>query len=178
MFHQPDLFEHREAPPKLNALPDLIERISQVSKRPRYAFLVLNLISKAVGQGESLGPYVRERDAIIPVRDWLCQALIPLAHRDGRRRALIDAARTELISKAVLPDDPVQAEARLEEEVRARILRSGRTSISRAVSDLVRAGLLRRHYQGFRVDHENRGAQREAVYTITAEAKRALDRAH
>lgn len=45
-----------------------------------------------------------------------------------------------------------------------------------AWSDLVKAGLLRRHYQGFRVDHPNRGAQREAVYTVLPEVRRALAR--
>jgi hypothetical protein len=45
------------------------------------------------------------------------------------------------------------------------------------VSELVRAGLVRRHYQGYRVDHVNRGAQRNAVYTIVPEVRRALARA-
>ncbi|WP_257558425.1 hypothetical protein [Sphingobium sp. CFD-2] len=178
MFQQLDLFHSRETAPKLSDLPDLIEQISRVSRRPRYAFLVLNLISKAAGHGNSVGPYVRHEGALVPVRDWLCQALIPLAQRDGRRRALIGAVRADLIASGQLPGDPDAARRRIEEEVRARILRSGRTSISRAASDLVRAGLLRRHYQGIRVDHQNRGAQREAVYTITSEAKRALGRAH
>ena len=178
MFQQPDLFEPRETAPTLGSLPDLIDRISQVSKRPRYAFMVLNLIYKAVGQGDSIGPYVRYDGALLPVRDWLCEALIPLAQKDGRRRTLIDAVRADLVTKGQLPGDPVAAEARIAEEIKARIVRSGRTSISRAASDLVRAGLLRRHYKGFRVDHANRGAQREAVYTITPEAKRALGRVH
>lgn len=178
MFHQPDLFDQRDPRPTLGSLPDLIDRISKVSRRPRYAFMVLNLIHKAAGAGESIGPYVQYEGALLPVRDWLCRALIPLAQRDGRRLALIDAARADLVASGKLPEDPAAAEARIEEEALARILRSGRTSISRAASDLVRAGLLRRHYKGFRVDHANRGAQREAVYTITAEAKRALGRAH
>lgn len=73
-----------------------------------------------------------------------------------------------------LPREPEAAARLIEEEVRSRVRRSGRCNVSRAVSDLVRAGLLRRHYQGFRVDHPNRGAQREAVYTITAAAAGAL----
>jgi len=36
---------------------------------------------------------------------------------------------------------------------------------------MVAAGLLRRHYQGYRVDHHNRGAQRQAVYTLTGLAR-------
>ncbi|KFG90799.1 hypothetical protein BV98_001330 [Sphingobium herbicidovorans NBRC 16415] len=178
MFQQADLFAPYEAASNLGSLPDLIERISQVSKRPRYAFMVLNLIYKAVGQGDSVGPYVRYGGALLPVRDWLCEALIPLAQRDGRRRTLIEAVRADLVAKGKLPEDPAAAEIVLAHEVKARILRSGRTSISRAASDLVRAGLLRRHYKGYRVDHANRGAQREAVYTITPEARRALGRVH
>lgn len=178
MFQQPDLFDHGEAPVSLGSLPDVLDRLAQVSKRPRYAFMVLNLIYKAAGPGDSVGPYIRHDGMLLPVRDWLCRALIPLAQRDARRLALIEAARAELLASGKLPDDPVAAEAQIEVETQARILRSGRTSISRAASDLVRAGLLRRHYKGFRVNHVNRGAQREAVYTITPEAKRALGRVH
>ena len=71
-------------------------------------------------------------------------------------------------------DDAEQAARAIDNEVRERVRRSGRCNVSRAVSDLVRAGLVRRHYQGYRVDHHNRGAQREAVYTITEAAARAL----
>jgi hypothetical protein len=90
MFHQADLFEHIKhaalpvAPPTV-ALPDLVERVSQVSKRPRYVLLILNLIAKAAGENGSLGPYVRNETDQVPVRDWLCRALAPLANRDCRR---------------------------------------------------------------------------------------------
>lgn len=177
MFHQSDLFEPRAAIPAAMDLPALIERIALASTRPRYAFLVLNLIAKAAGAGDSAGPYVHEAGRRIPVRDWLCDALIPLAHRDGRRRAVVDEVRSDLAARDLIPEDAVAAAQLLDEKVRARLLQSGRCNISRAVSDLVRAGLLRRHYQGYRVDHHNRGAQREAVYTLTAEAWRALGRA-
>ena len=62
----------------------------------------------------------------------------------------------------------------IDTEVRGRLRQSGRSNISRAVSDLVRAGLVRRHYQGYAVDHHNRGAQRQAVYQVTDLARRAL----
>jgi hypothetical protein len=65
MFQQADLFAPYEAASTLGSLPDLIERISQVSKRPRYAFMVLNLIYKAVGNGDSVGPYVRYGGALL-----------------------------------------------------------------------------------------------------------------
>jgi hypothetical protein len=38
----------------------------------------------------------------------------------------------------------------------------------------VNAGLLRRHYQGYRVDHRNRGGQRHAVYTLIGDALRLV----
>jgi hypothetical protein len=34
--------------------------------------------------------------------------------------------------------------------------------------------LVHRHYQGYHVDHENRGAQREAVYTLLPGVRAAL----
>lgn len=182
MFHQPDLFE--TSPPAAKViktaaapkLPDVVDRISAVTRRPRYALLVLNLIAKAAGANGSLGPYVETGEGRVPVRDWLCQSLAPLARRDCRRRAMVEAVKTEVMARVDSPRDPVELEREFDEQIQARIIRSGRTSVSRAVSDLVKAGVLRRHYQGVRVDHPNRGAQREAVYTITMEARGALSR--
>lgn len=178
MFHQSDLFDHIEpgspAAVPVCALSDLIERVSQVSKRPRYVLLVLNLIAKAAGENGSLGPYVRSEANQVPVRDWLCLALAPLANRDCRRTAMIASVRSELMSKAEVGGNAGDLARQQEEEVEARILRSGRTNVSRAVSDLVCAGMLHRHYQGYRVDHANRGAQREAVYTIAPDVRLAL----
>ena len=99
-----------------------------------------------------------------------------MAQRDARRRVIVEEVRANLQRRGELPVDAAEAERQLGEEVRARVRNSGRCNVSRAVSDLVRAGLLRRHYQGYRVDHFNRGAQREAVYTITDEAALALGR--
>ncbi|PSJ20210.1 hypothetical protein CVH10_18795, partial [Halomonas sp. ND22Bw] len=110
----------------------------------------------------------------IPVRDWLCDALVPVAQRDPRRLAIADKVRQDLEAKCALPVDPVAANRIVDAQVRKRVRQSGRTKVSRAVSELVRAGFVRRHYQGYRVDHQNRGAQRQAVYTITEEARRAL----
>ncbi|MGB3930863.1 MAG: hypothetical protein WBL20_18105 [Sphingobium sp.] len=157
-------------------LPGVLERLADVSARPRYTFMVLNLIARAAGQSDSAGPYVREDGRAVAIRDWLSDALMPMAQRDARRVAVVNQVRTELFRKGVLPADERLAEEMIAEEVRARLRHSGRTNVSRAVSDLVRAGLVRRHYQGYRVDHENRGAQREAVYTIAPRVKRALGR--
>lgn len=136
--------------------------------------LVLNLIAKAAGKNGSLGPYVDTEVEQVPVRDWLCRALAPLANRDCRRRAMIEAIRSELMAKAEASKTGGDLARQQNVEIEARILRSGRTNVSRAVSDLVRAGLLHRHYQGYRVDHPNRGAQREVVYSIVPAVRLAL----
>lgn len=155
-------------------LPAVLERLARVSRRPRYTFMVLNLIARAAGRSDSAGPYVEEQGRFVPVRDWLSQALLPMAQRDARRLAIVDQVRRDLERQGQLPPSPDAAERIVAEEVRTRLLHSGRTNVSRAVSDLVRAGLLRRHYQGYRVDHCNRGAQREAVYTIVPAVRRAM----
>ena len=157
-------------------MPSLIERLATVSSRPRYAFMVLNLIGRAAGQGGKAGPYVIEQEQTVRLRDWLCDALSPMAGRDPKRMALVEQVRAELEQQGNLPTDPATATRAVDEEVRSRVRASGRCNVSRAVSELVRAGLVRRHYQGWRVDHHNRGARREAVYTLTPEALCALGR--
>jgi hypothetical protein len=179
MFHQPDLFDALETAKDVGVgslnLPELIKRIADVSPRPRYTFMVLNLIAKAAGGNSgSAGPYVIAGGQRTPLRDWLCDSLVPMAQRDARRLIIVKEVRDALAEQNSLPDDPAEAARVVDLEVRARVRRSGRCNVSRAVSDLVRAGLLRRHYQGYRVDHHNRGAQREAVYTITDVAAGAL----
>lgn len=187
---QPDLFalekpaERRDpsassgCPPKGEGLdlPAVLDLLAGVSPRPRYTFMVLNLIARAAGKSDSAGPYVREAGEAIPVRDWLSDALMPMAQRDSRRRAVVAQVRADLAAAGLLPVDGDAAEVLVTEEVRRRLRHSGRSNVSRAVSDLVRAGLVRRHYQGYRIDHLNRGAQREAVYTIMPAARRALGR--
>ena len=101
MFLQPDLFDTAEptqsgVAERLN-LPDLIERIADASPRPRYAFMVLNLIAKVANNNNgSAGPYVVEQDRRIPLRDWLCDSLVPMAKRDARRLAIVEEVRGTL----------------------------------------------------------------------------------
>ena len=177
---QLDLFssENRDVPkveaPESLDLPGILERLSAVCERPRYSFMVLNFIARASAPSGQAGPYIRQGDRRIPVRDWLCEALLPVAQRDPRRLAIADKVRAEFAALKALPSDPETANELIEVQVAERIRSSGRTNVSRAVSELVRAGLVRRHYQGYRVDHLNRGAQRQAVYTVTEEARRAL----
>ena len=164
----------RSASRPLLDLPAILERLTASCERPRYSFMVLNLIAQAGARSGSAGPHIREGDTIIPIRDRLCDALLPVAQRDPRRLALSQKVRRELEAERVLPADPELAQRLVDEKVGERLRRSGRTNVSRAVSELVRAGLVTWHYQGYRFDHRNRGAKRQAVYTVVPEARSAL----
>lgn len=149
----------------------LLDQLSHCCSRPRYAFMLLTLIADVARTDGSAGPEVRVGDALVPLRDWLCDALTPMGHRDPRRMALVERVRDELRKTGRLSGDGSADEALVQDEVRARVRASGKTNLSRAASELVKAGLLKRHYQGYRVDHLNRGAQRQAVYTLTGRAR-------
>ena len=174
MFHQADLFEQPVRANKRMDTPALLAVIAAASPRPKFSYMLLQLIAEIADERGSAGPNVSINGAAVPVRDWLCDALVPMAQRDARRRSTVEAVRAELAE--ALPIDPAEADRIIEEKVRERVRRSGRCNVSRAVSDLCRVGLLRRHYQGLRVDHQNRGAQREAVYTVMPEALAVLRR--
>lgn len=154
----------------------LLEQVARCSTRPRYAFMLLTLIADAARPDGSAGPMVHTAHGLAPLRDWLCDALTPMGGRDPRRQALEDRIRDAMVRAGELPADPAQARAAIDEQVRARVRASGKTNLSRAVSELVNAGLLRRHYQGYRVDHHNRGAQRQAVYTLIGRARSLIGR--
>jgi len=155
-------------------MPALIERIMTVSPRPRYTMIVLNLLAKVADRSGVAGPYIMDDGKAVPVRDWLGQAMIPMAQRHHRRQAIRRELQDGLLERGALPIDPAKIDDALDAMMKDRLRQSARCSVSRAVSDLVRAGLLHRHYQGYRVDHHNRGAQREAVYTLVPEVHAAL----
>ncbi|MGF7203991.1 hypothetical protein GGQ82_003070 [Sphingobium olei] len=94
-----------------------------------------------------------------------------MAHRDPRRIALVERVRDDMCKTGQLTGDPDRDDPLVQEEVLIRARASGKTNLSRAASELVKAGLLKRHYQGYRVDHLNRGAQRQAVYTLMGRAR-------
>jgi hypothetical protein len=136
--------------------------------------MVLNLIAQASCATGSAGPYVREGDKLVPIREWLCDALSPIAHHNSRRAAVVERVRSDLLARGLMPTKADDAETLVRETVEQRLRHSALTNVSRAVSELVRAGLVKRHYQGYRIDHHNRGAQRQAVYSVTEEALGAL----
>lgn len=176
MFYQADLFEQPSIGLKSMDTPALLAAVAGSSSRPKFAFMLLQLLADIADERGSAGPYVKTGNTAVAVRDWLCDALVPMGQRDPRRRSTVEAVRAELERAKKLPADHLEAESLIDSKVRERVRSSGRCNISRTVSDLVRGGLLRRHYQGYRVDHENRGAQREAVYTIVPEALMVLRR--
>jgi len=149
----------------------VLERLAQVSSRPRYAFMLLNLIAQVAGPDGSAGPWIKRDNKFVSLRDWLCDALTPMAQRSARTAALADRVHKDLVRGGVLPRDAEDAQRAVAEEMRARIRTAGKSNLSRAVSELVNAGFLRRHYQGYRIDHQNRGGQRHAVYTLVGDAR-------
>ena len=150
----------------------ILSCLAAESRRPRYAFMVLNLISEVADARGQAGPFVPQGPAAVPIRDWLCEQLMPLSSRDDRRRRLRDAVTADLAGRRSAAPDAALIDAAVHE----RALAVGKTNVSRAVSELVRAGLLRRHYAGWCKDHVNRGGGRHAVYTVDAEAFAALRR--
>lgn len=159
-------------------LGSILAALASVSRRPRYSFLVLGLIAEAARPDGQAGPWVEVQPAPedeptqrqpqedptkagqgprLALRDWLARQLVPLAGRDHRRASL--RAR---IAARIGSSDPAEIDAALAQEA----LTIGKANVSRAVSDLVRAGLVRRHYAGRVTDHCNRGGRRLAVYQI------------
>lgn len=152
----------------------LVDLLAQSSSRPRYAYMVLDLIAKIAGPDGRAGPFVMHDGVPTSIREWLCDALAPMGNSYPRRVALAVRVREEMERAGKLPSDADAAQRKIDCEVRARVRASGKTNVSRAVSDLVRAGMLHRHYQGYRVDHHNRGGQRQAVYTLSPTARKLL----
>lgn len=154
------------------SLGSIFQRLAAGSARPRYAFLVLNLISEAAGPAGRAGPFVERGEGPVMLRDWLAGELMPLSGRDRRRDALRARVMADLAPK--LSGDPDKDAALIEAAVEEEALAVGKANVSRAVSDLVRAGLVRRHYAGRARNHRNRGGQRLAVYAVEPEVMAAI----
>jgi hypothetical protein len=152
-------------PPDLGAI---LTSLAQVSRRPRYAFMVLGLIAEAARPDGQAGPWVAAPDGgVQPLREWVAGQLVPLAARDRRRAALRRKVEERLGPRAA---DEALVIAALEEEA----LEAGKANVSRAVSDLVKAGFVRRHYAGRIKGHRNRGGGRHAVYIVAPQVLNAI----
>jgi hypothetical protein len=151
---------------------DIFQTLATVSARPRYAFMVLNLIGEAAKADGEAGPWVREGNGITPIRDWLTMQLMPMSAREGRRanlRVRVKAALGNRLTGEEAHDNPL-----IDAAVDHSALTTGKANVSRAVSDLVRAGLVRRHYAGRVTDHAQRGGGRHAVYKVDPEVLAAI----
>lgn len=149
--------------------------LAKVSARPRYAFLVLQLVTEASDDQGRAGPLVRDgRNNPLYLRDWLCTQLLPLSEREDRRTALrarvIEGLGDRLTGKAE------HDEALIAGAVDEQVFAAGRSNVSRAISDLVKAGFLKRHYAGYATNHANRGGGRHAVYVVEPQILRAVGR--
>ena len=91
----------------------------------------LNLIARAAGESGEAGPYVVEKGNAVRLRDWLCDALSPMARRDPRRIALTERVRVELEGQEGLPKNSKAAADAVDLAVRLRVRASGRCNVSR-----------------------------------------------
>lgn len=155
-----------------SSISSILRVLSDQSRRPRYTFMVLNLLSEVADERGQAGPFVEAENGRTPVREWLCEQLMPVSEREDRRSKVRETVRGDLEARHGTDTE----DERIERAVRERAVSAGKTNISRAVSDLVRAGFVRRHYAGWRKDHANRGAGRHAVYTVEADTLAALRR--
>ena len=122
----------------------------------------------ADGRGQA-GPFVAGPSSAgagepVLLRDWLCTQLLPMSEQPARRAALRE--RVEAGLKDELTGRPEIDEPHIEAAVEEQVLPVGRANVSRATSDLVRAGLVTRHYAGYATNHKNRGGGRHAVYVV------------
>lgn len=81
------------APAPVVGLPDIVRIIAEHSGRPRYTFMVLDLIARAARTNGEAGPLVREGEVLVPIREWLAAAIAPSGARHHQRRATADKVR-------------------------------------------------------------------------------------
>ena len=146
----------------------------EASNRPRYAFLVLQLVAEIADRRGQAGPFVALGGVPVLLREWLCSQLLPMSEQPARRAAL--RARVAAALKHELTGDAVRDAVRIEAAVEEQVQAVGRANVSRAISDLVRAGLMSRHYAGYATNHKNRGGGRHAVYVVKPAVLRLLRR--
>lgn len=137
-------------------------------------FLVLQLLAEAADARGRAGPFVMRGNVTSTIRDWLVLQLMPISGRDGRRNAMKQRITASLADR--LTGDVEADLALVERELEDQARMVGRQNVSRAISDLVKAGWVHRHYAGYATDHPNRGAGRHAVYVLSANAMAALGR--
>lgn len=159
---------------QIDGIGGILAILAKVSKRPRYAFLVLQLVAEAADAGGRAGPFVQFTQSPMTLREWLCRQLLPLSNQGGKRAAL--RLRVEMSLRPALTGNAKVDRELIDQAVEEQVLSVGRANVSRAISDLVRAGLVTRHYCGYATNHHNRGGGRHAVYVVTSDVLSLLRR--
>ena len=163
-----------EKKPQISSVGSIYALLSQASRRPRYAFLVLQLVAEIADGSGKAGPFVHVGTGTMLLRDWLCAQLMPISEQDRRRAALrarVAASLADQLTGDALADARL-IEIAVEEQAHA----VGRANISRAISELVHAGLMDRHYAGYATNHKNPGGGRNAVYVVSQAVLQVLPR--
>lgn len=163
-----------QTPAQMVSVGGIYAVLTDVSARPRYAFLLLQLVAELADAWGHAGPFVRSGNGQMLLRDWLCTQLLPMSEQKRRRARL--RARIEASLRPSLTGEPELDDPRIEQAVEEQVLAVGRANVSRAVSDLVRAKLMTRHYAGYATNHHNRGGGRHVVYVVEPWVLRLLRR--
>lgn len=152
---------------------DILDQLAQASRRPRYAFMVLNLLAEQANREGKAGPFVMVHGNLLPLRDWIGMRMAIMSGRTkSRRQALERRVREEL--KDRLPEDLFHAADMIDAAIDDRIRTAGADNFSRVLSELEHCGFVRRFYQGRFTNHENRGGLRNLACVIDREALAAL----
>jgi hypothetical protein len=111
------------------------------------------------------------RDVTIDVwLGWFAEAVLEAQTRRINAIGFLIAKTRAKVAARLESNDPAQIDAALAQEA----LVIGKANVGRAVSDIVRAGLVRRHYDGRVTDHCNRGDERLAVYAVAPSILNAI----
>ncbi len=130
------------------SVTQILDRLSEASQRPRYAFMILNLLAEQAGSDGRAGPFIIDKDQErLSLREYIGKSLSRMSGRDRRRKQLEKRVREELAGN--LPDDLFEAQKIVDQAVDERARGYGADNFSRVVSELEKCGYLRRYYDGY-----------------------------
>jgi hypothetical protein len=152
----------------------ILDRLSNLSLRPRYAFAVLSLLAERAGADGKVGPFIEEDGEVLSLRVWVGKQLARTSSRTERRKQVKQRIQNDIAQG--LPDDPLEAQAIVELAVEEHVRATGADNFSRVITELERAGYLVRYYEGYNTNHTNRGGGRYLVCVLNAEVSAALRR--
>ena len=98
-----------EHEPQITDFGDIYAVLVAASNRPRYAFMVLQLVADLADRRGHAGPFVMRAGAPVLLRDWLCTKLLPMTEQPARRaalRAIYEERLADLPGLRLLPMPP------------------------------------------------------------------------